>query len=112
MSEARMEVLQGRKKHSSTFLITSGLNMLLCICRSEVERSAGITTWWIFHVRGKDGSFARSEEAQFDLSYHFWSKHALVHMQIKTFVRFLMAHTTHWNTHVHIWRRHRTHTRR
>src|SRR4029434_5132874 len=29
---------------------------------------------------------------------------------IKTFVRFLMAHTTHWNTHVHIWRRHRTHT--
>ena len=21
-----------------------------------------------------------------------------------------MAHTTHWNTHVHIWRRHRTHT--
>src|SRR4029434_840107 len=26
------------------------------------------------------------------------------------FVRFLMAHTTHWNTHVHIWRRHRTHT--
>src|SRR4029434_3467720 len=31
---------------------------------------------------------------------------------IKTFVRFLMAHTTHWNTHVHIWRRHRTHTRR
>src|SRR4029434_10127591 len=24
--------------------------------------------------------------------------------------RFLMAHTTHWNTHVHIWRRHRTHT--
>src|SRR4029434_1126674 len=31
---------------------------------------------------------------------------------IKTFVRFLMAHTTHWNTHVHIWRRHRTHTHR
>src|SRR4029434_7419261 len=29
---------------------------------------------------------------------------------INTFVRFLMAHTTHWNTHVHIWRRHRTHT--
>ena len=29
---------------------------------------------------------------------------------IKTFVRFLMAHTTHWNTHLHIWRRHRTHT--
>src|SRR4029434_6609351 len=29
---------------------------------------------------------------------------------IKTFVRFLMAHTTHWNTHVHIWRPHRTHT--
>src|SRR4029434_5504735 len=29
---------------------------------------------------------------------------------IKTFVRFLMAHTTHWNTHMHIWRRHRTHT--
>src|SRR4029434_10377575 len=27
-----------------------------------------------------------------------------------SFVRFLMAHTTHWNTHVHIWRRHRTHT--
>src|SRR4029434_1361241 len=22
----------------------------------------------------------------------------------------LMAHTTHWNPHVHIWRRHRTHT--
>src|SRR4029434_1177186 len=22
-----------------------------------------------------------------------------------------MAHTTHWNTHVHIWRQHRTHTR-
>src|SRR4029434_7800657 len=21
-----------------------------------------------------------------------------------------MAHMTHWNTHVHIWRRHRTHT--
>src|SRR4029434_3386826 len=21
-----------------------------------------------------------------------------------------MAHTTHWNTHVHIWRQHRTHT--
>src|SRR4029434_10808551 len=32
-SEARMEVLQGRKKHSSTLLITSGLNMLLYICR-------------------------------------------------------------------------------
>src|SRR4029434_5480 len=29
---------------------------------------------------------------------------------IKTFVRFLIAHTTHWDTHVHIWRRHRTHT--
>src|SRR4029434_8172486 len=27
-----------------------------------------------------------------------------------SFVRFLMAHTTHCNTHVHIWRRHRTHT--
>src|SRR4029434_284771 len=29
---------------------------------------------------------------------------------IKCFVRFLMAYMTHWNTHVHIWRRHRTHT--
>src|SRR4029434_10415865 len=37
--------------------------------------------------------------------------HALLaHIIIKIFVRFLMAHTTHWNTHVHIWRRHRTHT--
>src|SRR4029434_10723215 len=34
----------------------------------------------------------------------------LIIIIIKTFVRFLMAHTTHWNTHVHIWRRHRTHT--
>src|SRR4029434_2246642 len=42
-----------------------------------------ITTWWISDIRGKDGSFARSEEAQFDPSYHLWSKHALVHMQTK-----------------------------
>src|SRR4029434_2388372 len=40
-----------------------------------------ITTWWISDIRGKDGSFARSEEAQFEPSYHFWSKHALVHVQ-------------------------------
>src|SRR4029434_2461200 len=31
---------------------------------------------------------------------------AILSFIIKTFVRFLMAHTTHWNTHVHIWRRH------
>ena len=42
-------------------------------------------------------------------------RHTLTHLPdiiIKTFVRFLMAHTTHWNTHVHIWRPHRTHTHR
>src|SRR4029434_4947467 len=48
---------------------------------------------WISDVRGKDGSFARSEEAQFDPSYHFWSKHALVHMQTKWHLIILVTHT-------------------
>src|SRR4029434_5991390 len=51
--------------------------------KTEVECSAGITTWWISDVRGKDGSFARSEEAQFDPSYHLWSKYAFLQMQTK-----------------------------
>src|SRR4029434_4921388 len=38
-----------------------------------------------------------------------WMQLSITFFFIKTFVRFLMAHTTHWNTHVHIWRRHRTH---
>src|SRR4029434_2412342 len=45
------------------------------------------------HVRGKDGSFARSEEAQFAPSYHLWSKHALVHMQTKWHLIILVTHT-------------------
>src|SRR4029434_2333853 len=61
--------------------------------------SAGITTWWISDVRGKDGSFARSEEAQFDPSYHFWSKHVLVHMQCTPGKWHLIILVTHTQKH-------------
>src|SRR4029434_10807956 len=44
------------------------------------------------------------------LANAIYTKADIIIQIIKTFVRFLMAYTTPWNTHVHIWRRHRTHT--
>src|SRR4029434_9738246 len=41
----------------------------------------------------------RSEEAQFDPSYHFWSKHALVHMQCTPGKWHLIILVTHTQKH-------------